>query len=92
MSAESPGQGQGSTFTVLLPLADGASTSATPSPGAKPDPSEDRLSEGVTVLLVDDEDDVREALRLILLQKGMVVATAPSAQEAFASCRLRAAA
>jgi CheY-like chemotaxis protein len=32
---------------------------------------------------VDDEDDVREALRLILQQNGMVVTTASSAQEAF---------
>jgi PAS domain S-box-containing protein len=83
VSAESPGQGQGSTFTVLLPLAADPSSSASPSPGRETNPSEDRLSDGVTVLLVDDEADVREALRLILQQNGMVVTTAASAQEAF---------
>jgi CheY-like chemotaxis protein len=40
-------------------------------------------SDGVTVLLVDDEKDAREALRLILQQNGMVVTTAASAREAF---------
>ena len=38
---------------------------------------------GLSVLLVDDEEDVREALRLILQQNGMLVTTAASAREAF---------
>ena len=43
----------------------------------------DRPPDGLTVLLVDDEEDAREALRLILQQNGMVVTTAASAREAF---------
>ena len=35
------------------------------------------------MLLVDDEDDVREALRLILQQNGLVVTTASSARQGF---------
>jgi PAS domain S-box-containing protein len=83
VSAESPGQGQGSTFTVLLPLAADPNAAVSLALPAEPDPHEDRPPDGITVLLVDDEDDVREALRLILQQNGMVVTTASSAQEAF---------
>jgi CheY-like chemotaxis protein len=52
---------------------------------AVPEPSraETRPPEGLSVLLVDDEDDVREALRLILQQNGLVVFTASSSAEAF---------
>jgi len=84
VSAESPGQGRGSTFTVLLPLA------AAPGEGARPQDAvptrereNDRAQEGLTVLLVDDEEDAREALRLILQQNGMLVTTASSARGAF---------
>ena len=49
----------------------------------EPAPSGERPPDGVTVLLVDDEEDAREALRLILQQNGMVVTTAASAREAF---------
>ena len=79
VSAESPGQGRGSTFTVLLPL------TAAPGEGHSPKhprPLKDRLQPGLTVLLVDDEEDAREALRLILQQNGMIVTTAASAREA----------
>jgi PAS domain S-box-containing protein len=84
VSAESPGQGQGSNFTVLLPLAAEPTPPASLSRPPEPGLTDVRPPEGVTVLLVDDEDDVREALRLILQQNGMVVTTAASAQEAFA--------
>jgi PAS domain S-box-containing protein len=81
VSAESPGQGRGSTFTVLLPLA-AAPGEAASLRGAGPHESEDRLRAGLSVLLVDDEQDAREALRLILQQNGMLVTTATSAREA----------
>jgi PAS domain S-box-containing protein len=83
VSAESPGRGRGSTFTVLLPLA------AAPGEGASPaghEPAREwdaRPRAGLTALLVDDEEDAREALRLILQQNGMLVTTAASAREAF---------
>ena len=82
VSAESPGQGRGSTFTVLLPLAAAPGEGASPRHATPPRESEDRLRAGLTVLLVDDEEDAREALRLILQQNGMLVTTAASAREA----------
>jgi len=81
VSAESPGPARGSTFTVLLPLA--ADHKASPSRTRERDQNGDRPPDGLTVLLVDDEEDAREALRLILQQNGMVVTTAASAREAF---------
>jgi PAS domain S-box-containing protein len=83
VSAESPGPGRGSTFTVLLPRASNQATEAGPSvPRPGSEASEVPL-DGLTVLLVDDEEDAREALRLILQQNGMIVTTAASAREAY---------
>jgi PAS domain S-box-containing protein len=81
--AESSGHGRGSTLTVLLPLATAPGESVSPVGASKPRESEERLPADLTVLLVDDEEDTREALRLILQQNGMLVTTAASAREAF---------
>ncbi len=82
VSADSPGQGRGSTFTVLLPLAAEPGESASPLGAEEPLEEDDRVRAGLTVLLVDDEEDARDALRLILQQNGMLVTTAASAREA----------
>jgi PAS domain S-box-containing protein len=83
VSAESPGPGQGSTFTVLLPLASAPGETARPAGAHDASGSDDRVPAGLTVLIVDDEEDAREALRLILQQNGMLVTTAASARQAF---------
>ncbi|HET9314514.1 MAG TPA: ATP-binding protein, partial [Vicinamibacteria bacterium] len=80
--AESPGPARGSTFTVLLPLAREAS--AGPRRLAAPLADAAFLRPGLKVLLVDDEDDVREALTLLLRHHGAVVVGAASAREALA--------
>ena len=82
VSAESPGPGRGSTFTVLLPLAANPVAETEPSAPRGQSEDSDRL-QGLRVLLVDDEEDAREAMRLILQQNGMIVITASSSDEAF---------
>jgi PAS domain S-box-containing protein len=83
VSAESRGPNLGSTFTALLPLATDHPGEAGSSPAPLSTEPEAPTLRGLTVLLVDDEPDVREALRLILEQNGMLVMTAVSAAEAF---------
>ena len=87
--AESPGEGRGTTFVVELPLL------ALPQPVADDRdhelPSTVPQSEGmatlqdVRVLLVDDEPDTLETLRVVLEQAGADVRTATSARAALAA-------
>ncbi len=81
ISAESPGEGQGATFTVRLPLLD-----------AKPQIDQtDQFSErelnltGIRVLTVDDEPDVRELFSILLTEYGAEVLTVASAAEVLAT-------
>ncbi len=86
VTAESAGKGQGSTFTVKLPLApisrtagESARRHPTLSDG-RPLPSA-RL-DGIRVLVVDDEPDANEALRVLLDHCGAEVRVAASAAHA----------
>ncbi len=78
VSANSPGENQGATFTVKLPLAETTSPYITemPFPTAIGDLS------GVRVLVVDDEVDSLDLLEFILQEAGATVFRASSAQEA----------
>jgi signal transduction histidine kinase len=80
--AESPGVGQGATFTVRLPLAalDWApdDRNGRDLQGAGP-----RL-DGLRVLAVDDDADTLETMRTLLERSGAEVRAAPSAQAALA--------
>ena len=88
--AESPGPGQGSTFTVSLPLATRSGL-----PEARRSPAEGEGGErvslaGVRVLVVDDEADARELLEQILTgarAEVVLAASAPEALEALARFR-----
>lgn len=66
VQAESPGEGRGSTFRVTLPL--GRAGVARPSGG--PPRSTARDIQGVRVLLVEDEEDTREAYATMLAELG----------------------
>ncbi|KAB8319987.1 response regulator [Tolypothrix campylonemoides VB511288] len=80
VSAESPGEGQGATFTIGLPLMSTGSTTLANSTAF--DPSLD-LS-GVKILLVDDDTDTREFTAFLLEQYGANVTAVSSASEALA--------
>lgn len=73
--AESPGEGQGSSFIVHLPVAppvsETKSESLSPQECSKPQP----LFTGLKVLVIDDELDARELIRRILAQQEASVIT-----------------
>jgi len=81
IEASSVGEGQGATFTVTLPLL------LHPARGSTLERTEPESAtlEGLRILLVDDEDDAREAMAVLLRQAGahvVAVASAPLALEA----------
>jgi signal transduction histidine kinase/ActR/RegA family two-component response regulator len=83
VTAESPGPGLGSTFTLMLPLISGTLSSAVESVPSGSDWSlDDSALAHVRILLVDDEEDARESLRVLLERSGAEVRAAKSASEA----------
>jgi CheY-like chemotaxis protein/anti-sigma regulatory factor (Ser/Thr protein kinase) len=87
--AASGGTGQGTTFTVLLPL---PAVRLTPKHIAAREAAQPRLAvaasrelDGVRVLVVDDERDAREAVAAVLEEFGAQVTPAGSVQEARAA-------
>jgi signal transduction histidine kinase/CheY-like chemotaxis protein len=84
--AESPGEEKGATFTIELPLA-GAASGVPARPGS-PDAGgrgEERALTGIRVLIVDDDAEIRDALKFLLERYGAEVAAAGSAAEALAA-------
>ena len=84
--AKSPGEGQGSTFVVSLPI-----TVVHEAPPEKARPKEHEAGEfdcsdeplsGIKVLVVDDEPDARQLVRRVLWECGAEVAVAESVVEA----------
>ncbi len=85
VTAESPGRGQGATFTVRLPV-------RTVRPADAPQTSGgtfavEGLLRGWPVVVVDDDPDTRELLHSALEAAGADVRSASSADEAAALCR-----
>jgi signal transduction histidine kinase len=80
ISAASPGEGQGASFTVVLPRLHDARTAA--STAAPAEPAAPVRLDGVRVLLVEDDVDTRNVMQLVLSDAGASVVTAASADEA----------
>lgn len=84
--AKSPGEGQGSTFVIGLPI-----TVVHDLPRERPRPKEHEPAEydcsdhplsGIRVLVVDDESDARQLVRRVLEDCGAEVTLADSVEEA----------
>ncbi|MEX2220749.1 MAG: ATP-binding protein [Candidatus Rokuibacteriota bacterium] len=89
IAAASPGVGRGATFTVRLPIA--TSVLGEPPPVASAAPpgragaSRPRPLDNVHVLVVDDDAETREVMKLALAFEGARVTTAPSVAAAMAA-------
>ncbi len=90
ITAASSGEGQGSTFTVVLPLLESdddidseakRDTPSVPSDFASSSTS-DRPLAGISILIVDDQADACEFVMIALEQAGAEVAAVSSAQRA----------
>ncbi len=82
-TADSPGEGQGSTFTILLPLA----SESLECEGVDLHRGQSMSLAGVKALVVDDQADARELVRRLLEEQGVEVMTAGFADEALALVR-----
>ena len=77
--------GEGARFTIVFPAL------YQPAPEAPPVKTQPQLHSGATVLVVDDETEVREVVRDMLSARGMEVLTAKDGYEALALFKNRAA-
>ena len=75
-SAQSAGPGQGSEFSIRLPLLDGAAR-----PASEPAPAPITASRRRRVVVVEDVEDVRELLKECIEQLGHEVLVAPDGLE-----------
>jgi CheY-like chemotaxis protein/two-component sensor histidine kinase len=78
---ESPGEGQGATFTVQLPLLQ-TKVTATENEKDKQVESSWRNLQGIRILVVDDEVDSRDFISFLLQEEGAEVISVSSAIEA----------
>jgi signal transduction histidine kinase len=85
--AESPGENQGATFTVILPEA--AIASPEPRPRSAPVPSNGPSLQGVHVLLVEDDPSAQEFVTRMLRNRGASVASQSSVASAIVAFQER---
>ena len=82
VEARSPGEGQGSTFIVCLPLAHTHAGAEIPADPTDHEQTRNPSSlAGLHVLIVDDEADARTLARRVLEERGATVVTVGSAAE-----------
>jgi PAS domain S-box-containing protein len=78
VSVSSHGENQGTTFIVTLP---GLGARRQPSGFARPEMSGEQNLEGLRILVVDDQSDERELLKMILSREGVEIETEDNAEE-----------
>lgn len=79
--AESPGDGQGATFRIRLPVAASAAARA----GASSSRAMGRSIRGVRVLVIEDDEDTRDAFATVLHELGAEVRAVATAAEGLAA-------
>ena len=83
--AVSEGPGRGSEIVVTLPLLRGDDDSTAKSVDIATGMAQSASLDGMRILLTDDEADARDAVQALLTSLGAHVATAASAEQAFAA-------
>jgi signal transduction histidine kinase len=89
VTAESAGEGRGATFTLSLPRAEHALTAResdrpNPTPAAPADRMPVGKLAGLNILIVEDDEDSRDLLGIVLEQQGATVEAAGSCASALA--------
>jgi PAS domain S-box-containing protein len=82
VEAASPGPGQGATFTVRLPAMNAEPQPAVDRPPQDRQPTAAVRLDGLRILVVDDDPDAVELMRLVLEKRGAQVNVATSAERA----------
>jgi PAS domain S-box-containing protein len=85
VKAESPGEGKGTTFSITLPLHTKGRNYTVTRRDAIPGEQDVALPSlnGLRILLVDDQEEARESLAILLATAGANVFPAASSKEAF---------
>jgi CheY-like chemotaxis protein len=74
VQAESPGEGQGATFTVTFPIAARSARASAAASAEDAEASEQKIRlDGLHILIVDDETEMKELLTTLLTQYGAQV-------------------
>ncbi|MGG6267250.1 hybrid sensor histidine kinase/response regulator [Leptolyngbya sp. AN03gr2] len=81
ITVESPGENQGATFTVRLPLMQAIPPDSQPASSTTTIPSDSPLN-GIRALVVDDDPDTRDFLSFLLQTNGAIVTVVESALQA----------
>ncbi len=82
--------GRGTTFTIDLPLSEPPAVETAPAAAADSVPEPGRQPATGTILLVEDQDDVRRLARRVLEREGYTVLAAASGDEALSLARAHA--